>query len=221
MNFYKHFIGDYQRDTAHLSMLEHAAYRMLLDHYYATEQPLPMPAQCERICRASTDEERAAVRFVVSTFFPEGVNKRASKEINDFRAYTNAQAMRAHKRWHSERISDGNASHSHSHSHSHKNTKEESKPSAPDASRPRLDKIEFDFSKGQFLGITEDQEIAWQEAFPAVPIPPAIAQAAAWLSANPANRKSNYKRFLVNWFSRAQDRAARIPAQSTVRRLVV
>jgi len=123
MNFYKHFIGDYARDTAHLSMLEHAAYRMLLDHYYATEKPLPMPAQCQRICRASTEAEKAAVKYVVETFFPEGVNKRADKEIKDFRDYANAQAMRAHKRWHSNGTSDGNASHSHS--HSHKKTKEE------------------------------------------------------------------------------------------------
>lgn len=71
-------------------------------------------------------------------------------------------------------------------------------------------KVEFDFLKGEFVGITERDELRWQEAYPAVPIPPAIAQAAAWLKANPANKKSNYERFLVGWFKRDQDKAARV-----------
>jgi len=85
---------------------------------------------------------------------------------------------------------------------------------APDASRrpPKVNghHVSFDFSKGAFQGITEDDELQWQEAYPAVPIPPAISQAAAWLKANPANKKSNYERFLVNWFKRDQDKAARV-----------
>lgn len=89
------------------------------------------------------------------------------------------------------------------------NLNQKEKPLAPDASRPRHN-IAFDFSKGAFQGITEEQELAWQEAYPAVPIPPAIGRAAAWLQANPANRKQNYARFLVNWFAREQDRAPRV-----------
>jgi len=84
---------------------------------------------------------------------------------------------------------------------------------APDASRraPKKNgRISFDPSKGAFQGITEDDELRWQEAYPAVPIPPAIARAAAWLAANPANRKSNNERFLVNWFAHDQDKAARV-----------
>jgi uncharacterized protein YdaU (DUF1376 family) len=41
MNFYKHFLGDYARDTKGLSLLEHGAYRVLLDHNYATEHADP------------------------------------------------------------------------------------------------------------------------------------------------------------------------------------
>lgn len=85
---------------------------------------------------------------------------------------------------------------------------------APDATRPSPKqnghRIEFDTLQGAFKGISEDDELRWQEAYPAVPIPPAIAQAAAWLKANPANRKSNNERFLVNWFKREQDKAARV-----------
>lgn len=85
---------------------------------------------------------------------------------------------------------------------------------APDAARrpPKANghRIDFDFSEGRFAGISEDDELRWQQAFPAVPIPPAIERAAAWLKANPSNRKSNYERFLVNWFTRDQDKAGRV-----------
>ena len=30
MNYWRKYIGDYQRDTAHLSLIEHGAYHMLL-----------------------------------------------------------------------------------------------------------------------------------------------------------------------------------------------
>ena len=88
-----------------------------------------------------------------------------------------------------------------------------SKSLAPGAARPapkQNGKIEFDHLKGAFKGITESDELRWQEAYPAVPIPPEICKAAAWLHANPANRKKNNERFLVNWFSRAQERAGRV-----------
>ena len=71
-------------------------------------------------------------------------------------------------------------------------------------------KLKINFNGIAFEGISEEQELRWQDAYPAVPIPPAIAQAAAWLEANPANRKSNCKRFLVNWFKREQDKAGRV-----------
>ena len=61
MHYYSHYIGDYQRDTAHLTLLEHGVYRQLLDHYYATEKPLPsdLPSLF-RITRAQRKAERQA-----------------------------------------------------------------------------------------------------------------------------------------------------------------
>jgi len=86
LNYYRHYIGDYGRDTAHLSLAEDGAYRRLLDHYYATEKPLPgTPEACYRICAAQTPAERAAVDSVLSQFFEldDGVyhNQRADREI--------------------------------------------------------------------------------------------------------------------------------------------
>lgn len=48
---------------------------------------------------------------------------------------------------------------------------------------------------------------SWRQAYPAVELDTEIAKAAAWLVANPKNRKSNVARFLTNWLARAQDRA--------------
>lgn len=84
MNYYEHHLGDYAKDTAHLSMLEHGAYRLLLDRYYATEQGIPAD-QAHRLARARTREEREAVDTVLSEFFvlKDGVwrNGRADEEV--------------------------------------------------------------------------------------------------------------------------------------------
>lgn len=84
MNYYERHLGDYARDTAHLSMLEHGAYNLLLDRYYATEQGIPAD-QAHRLARARTREERAAVDTVLQEFFTlqDGVwtHKRAESEL--------------------------------------------------------------------------------------------------------------------------------------------
>lgn len=69
MNFYKHYIGDFQRDTGHLSLTERGAYLALIHHYYATETPLPTEhaALC-RIAGAFTKAERDAVKRVAGFF---------------------------------------------------------------------------------------------------------------------------------------------------------
>jgi len=84
--WYAHYPGDYGRDTAHLSLIQHGAYRLLLDHYYATSAPLPADiAALYRICRAFDQAERDAVDHVLSRFFSlqsDGYhNARADVEI--------------------------------------------------------------------------------------------------------------------------------------------
>lgn len=84
MNYYEHHLGDYTRDTAHLSMLEHGAYRLLLDRYYICEAGIPAD-QAHRLARAKSEDERAAVDAVLLEFFTlqDGVyrNRRADAEI--------------------------------------------------------------------------------------------------------------------------------------------
>ena len=75
---------------------------------------------------------------------------------------------------------------------------------------PAKVEIGFDFDAGIFHGIQCDQKGRFSEAFPAISVDAEILKAALWLVANPANRKSNYLRFLTNWLTKAQDRAPRI-----------
>lgn len=85
MNFIKLYIGDYQRDTGHLSLAEHGAYLTMLQHYYATERPLPTGKALYRLLRAETKAERDAVDRVVATYWIEQdgglINRRGADEI--------------------------------------------------------------------------------------------------------------------------------------------
>ena len=70
MNYYPFHIGDYASATRHLSWVEDAAYRRLLDVYYVREEPLPVDVrQVYRLVVASTDEQREAVDVVLGEFF--------------------------------------------------------------------------------------------------------------------------------------------------------
>jgi uncharacterized protein YdaU (DUF1376 family) len=85
MNFFKLYIGDYQRDTAHLSVTEHGAYLLMLQHFYATEKPLPMGKVLHRMLRAQDKAEREAIDFIAGKFWTATdrglINERAMKEI--------------------------------------------------------------------------------------------------------------------------------------------
>jgi hypothetical protein len=75
-------------------------------------------------------------------------------------------------------------------------------------------KVEFSFDTGLFRGISDEQVSRWCDAYPALEIEVELAKAAAWLQANPAKRKKNYQRFLVNWLGRAQERGGdRVPVR--------
>lgn len=68
--WYARYPGDYGRKTRHLSMMEHGAYALLLDHYYNTGAPLPANAvQLHRICMAFDEAEQAACMTVLHEFF--------------------------------------------------------------------------------------------------------------------------------------------------------
>lgn len=68
MNYYERHIGDYLKDTAHLSLLEHGIYARLLDVYYTRESAIS-DAHIARLIGARTKEEQAALRSVLTEFF--------------------------------------------------------------------------------------------------------------------------------------------------------
>lgn len=88
MNYYERHLGDYAKDTGHLSLLEHGVYTLLLDRYYATECGIPED-QAHRVARARSAEERAAVDVVLAEFFRlDGnlwVNGRVEEELEKAR----------------------------------------------------------------------------------------------------------------------------------------
>ena len=91
MNYYNFHIGDYRRDTTHLSMLEHGAYRQLLDMYYLNETPIPTETQVViRRLSARSQDEVNAVEIVLKEFFietPDGyVHKRCDADIAQYQA---------------------------------------------------------------------------------------------------------------------------------------
>lgn len=62
-------------------------------------------------------------------------------------------------------------------------------------------------AEGIFENISDQKIEVWKKAYPAIDVKTEIGAAGSWALANPANRKSNWERFLVNWLKRSQDRA--------------
>lgn len=85
MNFFKLYMGDYQRDTGALSIAEHGAYFLMLQYHYATEKPLPTGKDLYRLLRCESKSDRLAVDQVAKQFWVESdgglVNRRATEEI--------------------------------------------------------------------------------------------------------------------------------------------
>lgn len=66
MHYYQRNLGDYARDTGHLSALEHGVYTLLLDWYYVNERPITM-REAIRVSRGNPEE----TQVVLSEFFKE------------------------------------------------------------------------------------------------------------------------------------------------------
>lgn len=95
MNYYQHHIGDFMRDTAHLSPVEECFYRRALDWYYVNEKPLPLELnQVNRFLRANTKTDKVAVVTVLSDFFKKTasgfVHSRCEIELEKFRCKKDA-----------------------------------------------------------------------------------------------------------------------------------
>jgi uncharacterized protein YdaU (DUF1376 family) len=210
--WYAHYLADYDRDTADLSLMEHGAYRKLLDHYYRTGGPLPANAlQLHRACGAFKGVEKRVLNSILDRFF-DLVNgfyhhKRCdaelakSAEISQKRA---AAAMQMHK------SRDAIAEQKHTQSQSH--TQREKKEGETAVSQARPPKPQ---SKRWDAGKTVPRE--WineaDEIRRAVNKPPVDAQAEAlafvdhWVSVGEA--RADWHATWRNWIRRSNAPAVR------------
>jgi uncharacterized protein YdaU (DUF1376 family) len=113
VNYYERHIGDYLKDTAHLSLLEHGIYTRLLDVYYTRESALP-DDQVARLIGARSKEEKEALLAVLQEFFQRTESgwsqDRCDREIARYLDKQAKAKASADARWSAQRTqSDGNA----------------------------------------------------------------------------------------------------------------
>ena len=112
MHYYQHHIGDYRKDTSHLTLLEHGIYRQLLDLYYISEKPLD--ANALRLICARTDEEQAMAMQLLNEFFTKKGDKyfhaRCDNEIQLYHGKSTKAKASAKVRWNKNKdLQDANA----------------------------------------------------------------------------------------------------------------
>ena len=72
--------------------------------------------------------------------------------------------------------------------------------------KPVIPKINFSIETRSWENITDEDVSIWEKAYPAVDITQELSKMADWLISNPEKKKKNYRRFITNWLSRAQER---------------
>lgn len=107
MHYYKRNIGDYAKKAGRLSMLEHGAYTILIDSCYDREQ-FPTLEDAFDWAWARNDDEKSAVKFVLSKFFTleNGVyvQKRIKEELDAYKAKANTNTRVAQEREEKRRL---------------------------------------------------------------------------------------------------------------------
>lgn len=102
MHYFQFNIGDYARDTAHLTEMEDLAYRRMLDLYYRTEGPLPSSVdEIARLIRMRS--HTASIAIVLQDFFDECAdgfrNHRADQELQKTYSKSEKAKASAQARW--------------------------------------------------------------------------------------------------------------------------
>jgi uncharacterized protein YdaU (DUF1376 family) len=84
MHYYQFNIGDYARDTSHLSVIEHGIYRLLLDWCYLNEKPIPTD-KALRIGRGHPDETQSVLSEFFSLSEDGWQHNRVAAEVSKYR----------------------------------------------------------------------------------------------------------------------------------------
>jgi uncharacterized protein YdaU (DUF1376 family) len=85
VHYYQFNIGDYARDTGHLTVLEHGIYRLLLDWVYLNEKPITTE-QAIRVSRGNPTETQSVLSEFFSQVSDGWMHKRVSDEIAHYHA---------------------------------------------------------------------------------------------------------------------------------------
>jgi len=154
VNYYEHHLGDYTQATAHLTMLEDAAYSRMLRWYYANEKPLPLDVKMiERLVRAQTKAEKEAIKTVLSEFFIEAEDgwhqDRADREIAKYKDKQAKAKRSAEARWNTSKThSEGNANASADAMRTHKDAAIEMGKKVPGQRNPEKNNFSDGFASG-------------------------------------------------------------------------
>ena len=93
-------------------------------------------------------------------------------------------------------------------------TPEPGNPGSPGRRNAEKAHLFFDYEgDSRIHGVTPELLAYWREMYPAIDVEAELKAASAWLDANRKNRKTDIKRFVVNWLKRTQDRAPRVHDQ--------
>lgn len=231
MHHYAFNIGDYIKDTVHLDLIQHGAYRRLLDWYYASETPLPDDLTfLARVCGAQTAVEKKAVDMVLRNFFKLNgktwQHKRVEKEIGKYRAKSKAGSAGMESRYQDANELDNGFDNKPDNrsdnkppknQYAHDNQEPRTKNQEPvllleaDASEPETAVLNWSKDYG-WRGVTDTMRQEWKLAYPACDPDTQLARMDQWLKANPQkSMKKLWLKFVTGWMSRSQESGGDLP----------
>jgi len=111
MHYFEYNIKDYRADAFQLTLIQHGAYKQLIDQYYLNEKPLTLDIEdlCYELLIRGDDEKKAIV-FVLEKFFDKTeigyVHKRCDAVIQKYKAKSNQSRNAVNTRWAKEKGKD-------------------------------------------------------------------------------------------------------------------
>jgi len=112
MHYFEYNIKDYRADAFQLTLIQHGAYKQLIDQYYLNESPLTLDLEVlfyDLLVRG--EDEKKAIVFILEKFFDKTesgyVHKRCDAVIQAFKAKSEKNRNNSYVRW--NKVKDANA----------------------------------------------------------------------------------------------------------------
>lgn len=213
MHFYTFNIGDYRRDTMHLSSMEHGIYRQLLDWYYLEESPIPKITQSviRRLRLVSEDEQKSLVN-VLNDFFVETeegwVQPKCNEEIAKYhrKAEVNAEngkrGGRPKKPKKTQSVILGNPNETQTKAKQKANSITQELNISITPVVPNSESPEGSGPTGTKKKTDEEWLTDTRALYPGIEVDTELRKMDAWLSTKPGKQKT--RRFIVNWLNRVE-----------------